>query len=42
VTHEEVTKEALGGALTQKQNYVHHHWAPQKEQSAILITRYLL
>jgi propionyl-CoA carboxylase beta chain len=42
VTHEEVTKEALGGALTHNQKSGVAHFAADNEQSAILMTRELL
>src|SRR5689334_2896321 len=42
VTHEEVTKEALGGALTHNQKSGVAHFAAENEQAAILMTRELL
>ncbi|WP_187323622.1 acyl-CoA carboxylase subunit beta [Stigmatella aurantiaca] len=42
VTHEEVTKEALGGALTHNQKSGVAHFAADNEQGAILMTRELL
>ncbi len=42
VTHEEVTKEALGGALTHTQKSGVAHFAAENEQAAILMTRELL
>ncbi len=42
VTHEEVTKEALGGALTHNQKSGVAHFASENEQAAILLTRELL
>jgi propionyl-CoA carboxylase beta chain len=42
VTHEEVTKEALGGALTHNQKSGVAHFAAENEQSVILMTRELL
>ncbi|KFE60159.1 Acetyl-coenzyme A carboxyl transferase alpha chain [Hyalangium minutum] len=42
VTHEEVTKEALGGALTHNQKSGVAHFAAENEQSVIQMTRELL
>jgi propionyl-CoA carboxylase beta chain len=42
VTHEEVTKEALGGAVTHNQKSGVAHFAAENEQAAILMTRELL
>jgi propionyl-CoA carboxylase beta chain len=42
VTHEEVTKEALGGALAHNQKSGVAHFAADNEQSALLLTRELL
>jgi propionyl-CoA carboxylase beta chain len=42
VTHEEVTKEGLGGALTHNQKSGVAHFAAENEQAAILMTRELL
>jgi propionyl-CoA carboxylase beta chain len=42
VTHEEVSKEALGGALTHNQKSGVAHFAAENEQAAILMTRELL
>ncbi len=42
VTHEEVTKEALGGALAHNQKSGVAHFAAENEQAAILLTRELL
>jgi propionyl-CoA carboxylase beta subunit len=42
VTHEEVSKEALGGALAHNQKSGVAHFAAENEQAAILITRELL
>jgi propionyl-CoA carboxylase beta chain len=42
VTHEEVTKEALGGALTHNQKSGVAHFAAENEQAAIVMTRELL
>ena len=42
VTHEEVTKEDLGGALAHNQKSGVAHFAAENEQSAILLTRELL
>ncbi|HZN94330.1 MAG TPA: acyl-CoA carboxylase subunit beta, partial [Myxococcales bacterium] len=42
VTHQEVTKEALGGALAHNQKSGVAHFAAQNEQAAILLTRELL
>jgi propionyl-CoA carboxylase beta chain len=42
VTHEEVTKEALGGALTHNQKSGVAHFAAENEQATILMTRELL
>ncbi len=42
VTHEEVSKEALGGALAHNQKSGVAHFAAESEQAAILITRELL
>ncbi|MBX5484642.1 MAG: acyl-CoA carboxylase subunit beta [Myxococcaceae bacterium] len=42
VTHEEVTKEALGGALAHNQKSGVAHFAADNEQAAILMTRELL
>jgi propionyl-CoA carboxylase beta chain len=42
VTHEEVTKEALGGALTHNQKSGVAHFAAENEQAALLLTRELL
>ncbi|HVE83173.1 MAG TPA: acyl-CoA carboxylase subunit beta [Myxococcales bacterium] len=42
VTHEEVSKEALGGALAHNQKSGVAHFAAQNEQAAILLTRELL
>ncbi|HYI00539.1 acyl-CoA carboxylase subunit beta [Hyalangium sp.] len=42
VTHEEVTKEALGGALTHNQKSGVAHFAAENEQASILMTRELL
>src|SRR5512145_1266165 len=42
VTHEEVSKEALGGALTHNQKSGVAHFAADNEQAAILMTRELL
>ncbi|RKH34093.1 acyl-CoA carboxylase subunit beta [Corallococcus sicarius] len=42
VTHEEVSKEALGGALTHNQKSGVAHFAAENEQAAIAMTRELL
>jgi len=42
VTHEQVTKEELGGALTHNQKSGVAHFAADSEQAAILMTRELL
>jgi propionyl-CoA carboxylase beta chain len=42
VTHEEVTKEALGGALAHNQKSGVAHFAADNEQAAIMMTRELL
>ncbi|HZH76720.1 acyl-CoA carboxylase subunit beta [Archangium sp.] len=42
VTHEEVTKEDLGGALAHNQKSGVAHFAAENEQAAILMTRELL
>jgi propionyl-CoA carboxylase beta chain len=42
VTHEEVSKEELGGALTHNQKSGVAHFAAENEQAAILLTRELL
>ena len=42
VTHEEVSKEELGGALAHNQKSGVAHFAAENEQSAILLTRELL
>jgi propionyl-CoA carboxylase beta subunit len=42
VTHEEVTKEDLGGALAHNQKSGVAHFAAENEQSSILLTRELL
>ena len=42
VTHQEVTKEALGGALAHNQKSGVAHFAANNEQAAILLTRELL
>jgi propionyl-CoA carboxylase beta chain len=42
VTHEEVSKEALGGALAHNQKSGVAHFAAENEQSAIMLTRELL
>ncbi|HLT29493.1 MAG TPA: acyl-CoA carboxylase subunit beta [Myxococcaceae bacterium] len=42
VTHEEVSKEELGGALTHNQKSGVAHFAADNEQAAILMTRELL
>ncbi len=42
VTHEEVSKEALGGALAHNQKSGVAHFAAESEQSAISLTRELL
>src|SRR5277367_5701989 len=42
VTHEEVTKEALGGALAHNQKSGVAHFASDNEQAAIVMTRELL
>jgi propionyl-CoA carboxylase beta chain len=42
VTHEEVTKEALGGAVAHNQKSGVAHFAAENEQAAILLTRELL
>src|SRR5688500_3295453 len=42
VTHEEVTKEALGGALAHNQKSGVAHFAAENEQACILLTRELL
>jgi propionyl-CoA carboxylase beta chain len=42
VTHEEVTKEALGGAVAHNQKSGVAHFAAETEQAAILLTRDLL
>jgi propionyl-CoA carboxylase beta chain len=42
VTHEEVTKEALGGAVAHNQKSGVAHFAADNEQAAILLTRELL
>src|SRR5687768_16584989 len=42
VTHEEVTKENLGGALAHNQKSGVAHFAAENEQAAILLTRELL
>ncbi|MFZ5471430.1 MAG: acyl-CoA carboxylase subunit beta [Myxococcota bacterium] len=42
VTHEEVSKEALGGALAHNQKSGVAHFAAENEQAAILLTRELL
>ncbi|MBU8899099.1 methylmalonyl-CoA carboxyltransferase [Corallococcus sp. H22C18031201] len=42
VTHEEVSKEALGGALTHNQKSGVAHFAAENEQAAIVMTRELL
>ena len=42
VTHEEVTKESLGGALAHNQKSGVAHFAAQDERSCILLTRELL
>ncbi len=42
VTHEEVTKEDLGGALTHNQKSGVAHFAAENEQAAIVLTRELL
>jgi propionyl-CoA carboxylase beta chain len=42
VTHEEVTKEALGGALAHNQKSGVAHFAADNEQAVILLTRELL
>jgi propionyl-CoA carboxylase beta chain len=42
VTHEEVSKEALGGALAHNQKSGVAHFASDNEQAAILLTRELL
>src|SRR5205823_13399945 len=39
VTHEEVTKEALGGALAHNQKSGVAHFAAENEQAALLLTR---
>jgi propionyl-CoA carboxylase beta chain len=42
VTHEEVTKESLGGALAHNQKSGVAHFAADNEQSSLLLTRELL
>jgi propionyl-CoA carboxylase beta chain len=42
VTHEEVTKESLGGALAHNQKSGVAHFAAENEQSSLLLTRELL
>jgi len=42
VTHEEVSKEALGGAVTHNQKSGVAHFAAENEQAAIVMTRELL
>jgi len=42
VTHEEVSKEALGGALAHNQKSGVAHFATENEQAAIVLTRELL
>ena len=42
VTHEEVTKEDLGGALAHNQKSGVAHFAAENEQASILLTRELL
>jgi propionyl-CoA carboxylase beta chain len=42
VTHEEVTKEALGGAVAHNQKSGVAHFAAENEQAAIVLTRELL
>ncbi|NTX06016.1 MULTISPECIES: acyl-CoA carboxylase subunit beta [Myxococcus] len=42
VTHEEVSKESLGGALTHNQKSGVAHFAAETEQAAIVMTRELL
>ena len=42
VTHEEVTKEALGGALAHNQKSGVAHFAAENEQAALVLTRELL
>ncbi len=42
VTHEEVTKEDLGGALAHNQKSGVAHFAAENEQAAVLLTRELL
>ncbi len=42
VTHEEVTKDALGGALAHNQKSGVAHFAADSEQAAIMLTRELL
>ncbi len=42
VTHEEVTKDALGGAVAHNQKSGVAHFAAENEQSAIVLTRELL
>jgi propionyl-CoA carboxylase beta chain len=42
VTHEEVSKEALGGAVAHNQQSGVAHFAAENEQAAILLTRELL
>ncbi len=42
VTHEEVTKEALGGAAAHNQKSGVAHFAAESEQAAIMLTRELL
>ncbi len=42
VTHEEVTKEALGGAVAHNQKSGVAHFAAENEQAAIVMTRELL